>query len=101
MKFSVVRNGRTVCIGHCSFDVPDNAHMDNLVAHIVDRLTPRRYRDSGVTYNADVFYGIEPGDVINLESNCEYCSLQFHRQGEFTILDRRSRPATDTEGIYG
>ena len=98
MKYQITRQGTTVCIGHCKDKQPLTAQaLTQTVDEICRRNRRGKFHDNGVTFTAQDFIGILPGDVITLTTEHEILTFQIYENKDFTILDRHTRPITISE----
>lgn len=95
MRFSIKRDGKTVCIGHCTdYDEPNEQVLNRLVREIGRRLrlNDPKY-DDGITYRADSMGDFETFDEIVLKFPHQVVTVMFG----FPVAAAQTRPTRETD----
>lgn len=93
MKYAVIRDGVTVCIGHCNGITAEGVSptaVRKAFAEIADRIR----HNNGLTYTKS-FYGLCRGDVVKIWLPDAVHVLKVNRNEKYTDIGTESDPLAE------
>ena len=97
MRFSIKRDGRTVCIGHCNSGGDDGEiSVGRTMREIAHRIKAHGSTklDSGITHIAAEFSELWPGDEMEITTDSQIITATWGRPA--TAATKRNRTMTNT-----
>lgn len=97
MKYRIVRDGRTIVIGHCKdSELRTDIAINRTVDEIRRRLIPNKFGDNGVTYAAYDDIRLYPEDEIDIRTEFEAVTVKM-LLGSPVVLERRPLSITEID----